>query len=83
MPDDLANALPGEVNGVPRGPMHRAGQPCLLCHSSLGSATPNFSLAGTVYQKRSNDIALENAIVHVEDARGGTRDLQVNCAGNF
>ncbi len=76
-------ALPGEVPGIHTGPTHRGGQPCTLCHSSGGGRNPQFSLAGTVYQKPTTKIAVEGAVVHVVDATGATNDLTSNCAGNF
>lgn len=39
---DAVAALGGEAPGVPHGPTHRPGQPCLLGHS-------NFAVAGTVF----------------------------------
>ena len=74
-------ALPN--NGVHNGPMHRGGQPCLLCHSDSGGRHPAFSVAGTVYQKPTNKIPVEGVIVHVTDATGASQDLTSNCAGNF
>ena len=81
--DAQIDALPGEVPGIPRGPMHRAGQPCTDCHSSYGGRSPEFSLAGTVFQKPTNKVAVEGAVVHVVDATFATYDLTSNCAGNF
>jgi hypothetical protein len=76
-------ALPGEVPGIRTGPTHRAGQPCTDCHSAYGGRSPEFSLAGTVFQKPTNKVAVGGLIVHVVDANGATQDLTSNCAGNF
>ncbi len=48
------------------------------------AGNPQFSLAGTVYQKPTGGkIPIENAVVHVVDATGTAQDLTSNCAGNF
>lgn len=38
-----------DPSGRENGPEHRAGQPCLVCHSERGGTYPYFALAGTVY----------------------------------
>jgi hypothetical protein len=81
--DAQIDALPPEVPGIHTGPTHRGGQPCTDCHSSYGGRHPVFTVAGTVYQKPTNLVPVENAVVHVTDATGATRDLTSNCAGNF
>ncbi len=81
--DAQMNALPGEVPGIPRGPMHRAGQPCTDCHSSYGGRHPIFTVAGTLFQKPTNRVGIEGATVHVTDVNGDTRDLLTNCVGTF
>jgi hypothetical protein len=77
------DALGGETNGVPKGPLHRGGQPCLLCHGGEGPGNTVFSLAGTVYQTPSTKIPLANALVKVIDATGKEHEAGTNCAGNF
>jgi hypothetical protein len=77
------DALAGETPGVRTGPMHRAGQPCTLCHSDAGGRHPTFAVAGTLYQKIDNDIPIKGAILHLVDAAGSTYDVTSNCAGNF
>src|SRR5450432_160855 len=37
--DTAVSALGPEAPGVPKGPLHRPGQPCVLCHGPQGSAT--------------------------------------------
>ena len=39
-------ALGGEAPGVPKGPLHRPGQPCLVCHGEAGPASPSSSSPG-------------------------------------
>lgn len=77
------DALPGETAGISRGPMHRAGQPCTLCHSSAGGQTPTFSVAGTLYQKAGSKIPIEGATIDLTDATGATYKLTSNCVGTF
>jgi hypothetical protein len=81
--DAQLDALPGEVPGIRTGPMHRAGQPCTDCHSEYGGRHPVFSVAGTLFQKPTNLVGIEGAIVHVTDATGSFRPLTTNCVGNF
>jgi hypothetical protein len=81
--DALIAALPGEVPGIRTGPMHRAGQPCPICHSSYGGRHPTFTVAGTLFQKPTNKVGVEFATVHVTDVTGDARDLTTNCVGNF
>jgi hypothetical protein len=42
-------ALGPEDPNVPEGPLHRAGQPCAVCHRD-GGEDPTFVFAGTVYR---------------------------------
>ena len=81
--DAEINALPGEAAGVGRGPAHRPGQPCTLCHSTAGGRSPVFSVAGTLYQKATGKIPIEGATITLTDATGATRALKSNCAGTF
>jgi hypothetical protein len=70
------SALPGEVPGVPHGPTHRPGQPCLLCHG-------DFNVAGTVF---ADPVALTPAVgvsVSLADSQGSTFVASTNEAGNF
>jgi hypothetical protein len=68
-------ALGPENPSVPEGPLHRPGQPCLLCHS-------DFSVAGTVY---NDDLVtpLSGATVTLVDSTGSTTQATTNSAGNF
>jgi hypothetical protein len=90
----LVDSLGPEQAGVPKGPLHRGGQPCLACHSDKGSASPQFSVAGTVYAHdtdvNGNDetIPIQGALITLCDATSDTQGcLQLNTptneAGNF
>lgn len=79
----LIESLGGEAPGVPEGPLHRAGQPCVACHQESGPADTVFSLAGTVYQDPTSTKPLPDARIHFIDASGKTYDTGANCAGNF
>ena len=75
--DEAVAALPGEAPGVPRGPTHRPGQPCLLCHAG------QFSVAGTVFVSASDVAPAVGAGVALTDSQGHTFDATTNEAGNF
>lgn len=80
--DSEMDALGSEVPGVPRGPLHRPGQPCVLCHSDSGGERP-FSLAGTVYINAALATPIDGVEVHVVDSLGRKFSTVTNCAGNF
>jgi hypothetical protein len=71
-----------EKGNVPTGPLHRPGQPCVLCHSEEGDASP-FTLAGTVYLEARSDVPVDNVQVTAIDAKGKSFTSTTNCAGNF
>ena len=50
--DDAVTALGPEAPGVPPGPTHRPGQPCLTCHGGQGPAGVQFSIGGTAYENQ-------------------------------
>ncbi len=81
--DDAVEALGGEAPGVEQGPLHRPGQPCLVCHGGPGPGSPTFSVAGTVFRTRGDRTALPGAIVTLTDASGVQRSFATNEAGNF
>ncbi len=68
-------ALGPEDPSVPKGELHRPGQPCLVCHD-------DFAAAGTVYQ---DDLVtpFEGATVTLTDAVGSQASATTNAAGNF
>jgi cytochrome c553 len=75
--------LGGEAAGVPAGPLHRPGQPCLICHGEDGPANARFVLAGTVYQHRTGPAPLHDARIRFIDSTGVQYAVSSNCAGNF
>jgi|CZKU01.1.fsa_nt_gi hypothetical protein len=82
-PDSAVAALGPEDAFTPVGPLHRPGQPCLLCHKDGGRAKP-FTLAGTVYvNATSRSPPLANAEVFMLDAANAIYSATTNCAGNF
>jgi hypothetical protein len=82
--DDEVAALGGEDPNVPQGPLHRAGQPCLVCHGGSGPAHQAFSVAGTVYTTQDDPTQPANgATVQLQDATGSAWHVTTNSAGNF
>jgi hypothetical protein len=83
------DALGGEASGVPAGPLHRPGKPCLTCHGTLGPASLELSVAGTIYQTAEPGSApAVGATVTVYDATqsadgGAPHTAVTNAAGNF
>lgn len=69
------DALGPEDPNVPRGELHRGGQPCLVCHD-------DFSIAGTIYYEDLTT-PYEGATVSFVDANGNTFQATTNSAGNF
>jgi hypothetical protein len=70
-----------ELEGVPIGPLHRPGQPCLTCHD--GATARAFSVAGTVYHALDSESPSPGALVRLADDAGGRSVAAANCAGNF
>lgn len=81
--DDAVEALGGEVRGIPRGPTHRAGQPCLTCHGGDGPGEPDFVAGGTIYAVRGSSVPAPGVSVKLTDARGSTVATRSNQVGNF
>ena len=79
---DAVDALGPEANGVPEGPTHRPGQPCLTCHGGDGPG-PDFASAGTVYETRGGTAPMPDVVVLLRDATGATRTALTNSVGNF
>jgi hypothetical protein len=78
--DDLG----GETPGVPPGPLHRPGQPCVLCHDGNGPGNMVLRFGGTVYQSQAGPPApVVGAIVHFRDTANKEYRTATNCAGNF
>jgi hypothetical protein len=81
--DSAIGALGGEAPGVRRGPLHRPGQPCLLCHDGALGDPPAFSVAGTIFDLPSSTQGVDGATVSLTDANGSSFDAVTNAAGNF
>lgn len=81
--DDARDALGPEQPGVPTGPLHRPGQPCVLCHSKSGPGELVMRFGGTVYKYPAVAEPLAGAIVEFTDSDARTYTAATNCAGNF
>jgi hypothetical protein len=81
--DAQVQALGGEAPGVPPGPNHRPGQPCVLCHGEAGPASSLFSVAGTVYETQGQMAPAVGADVTLVDDRGNKVVARTNGVGNF
>jgi hypothetical protein len=81
--DDAVAALGGETPGVPPGPLHRPGQPCLLCHDGASGDPSAFSMAGTVFAGGNDLVPSVGATVSLVDANGTKATALTNAAGNF
>jgi hypothetical protein len=75
-------ALGGEDPKVPVGPLHRPGQPCMLCHD-LGQDATAFNIAGTVFRDNVSTTPLTDAEILLVDSIGNRFTAHTNCAGNF
>jgi hypothetical protein len=74
--------LGGEAPGVPPGPMHRPGQPCLVCHDG-STAQPAMSVGGTVYAVLGSAAPLSGVSVKLTAEDGSTFAATTNLVGNF
>lgn len=81
--DEQLQSLGGEAPGVPPGPLHRPGQPCLICHGNQGPASTRFTVAGTVYAVQGQPAPAVGAQVVMEDINGTYFTSTTNQAGNF
>lgn len=83
--DMAIERLGGEAGGIPEGPLHRAGQPCLLCHSEGGPADgAPFAIAGTIFETNDpKSKGAEGVDVLFIDASSATRTYTTNAVGNF
>jgi hypothetical protein len=75
--------LGGENPSVKPGPLHRPGQPCVLCHDGNGPGNMVLAFGGTIYQSQVALTPAVGAIVHFRDSKGGEYFTSTNCAGNF
>lgn len=77
-------ALGPEDPAIPQGQYHRAGQPCVLCHTRTGPASGKpFAVAGTVFVGPFSKRGAVRTWVRVLDAKGTLVCKTTNCAGNF
>jgi hypothetical protein len=81
--DQEVDALGPETSGIPEGPFHRAGQPCLVCHGGIGPAKTKFGIAGTVFAGPVCKQGVNNAEVLLIDSIHTPEQLTTNCVGNF
>ncbi len=81
--DDAIEAWGGELPNVPAGEHHRPGQPCVLCHSVAGGASPRLLLGGTIFSDQTSFLPVEGAEVVIYDAVGDSYKMTSNCIGNF
>jgi hypothetical protein len=82
--DDAIAALGPENPLVRRGPEHRPGQPCIVCHDGALGDPPAFTVAGTIYEKPSSKVGLQGATVTLVDSTGSQYvSPPTNDAGNF
>ena len=80
---DAVDALGPEAPGVPKGPTHRAGQPCITCHDGEFGSPPHFTVAGTVFLNDTGAAAATGATVTLTSANGESFDATTNEVGNF
>jgi len=81
--DEEVAALGPEQAGVPPGPDHRPGQPCITCHGGSGPAKTQFSVGGTVYEIEGQTMPAVGASVTIEDIDGHLWTVSTNSVGNF
>jgi hypothetical protein len=77
------DALGGEMPGVGHGPLHRPGQPCLVCHDGALGDPAEFSVAGTVFVRPSDRQPAAGATIDMKSADGSAFSPITNSAGNF
>lgn len=82
---DAVDELGGEAPGVPEGETHRPGQPCTTCHGGSGPSSREFSVAGTIYDRRNSPTASSGVSIVLTDSSqpAQTRTEVSNEAGNF
>ncbi len=81
--DDKVSALGPEPGPYERGPLHRPGQPCTVCHGGKGPSHNAFDLAGTTFYSKNSLDPLAFATVVLYDADGNTEAYGTNDVGNF
>ncbi len=83
--DQRIAALGGEDPAVPTGPLHRPGQPCVLCHSTGGPASnAPFAIGGTMFETNGVDAnGAAGVQVLFVDSNSAMRRSDTNEVGNF
>jgi hypothetical protein len=81
--DERVDALGPEAPGVERGPWHRPGQPCTVCHGGKGPGSPTFDLAGTAFERPGDRVPLVGGTIRLVDGAGRSLAVDTNEAGNF
>jgi hypothetical protein len=81
--DSAIAALGGEAPGVRKGPLHRPGQPCTLCHDGAIGDPGEFTVAGTIYLTPSSKQGVDGALVTMIDSSLARYVAHTNAAGNF
>lgn len=80
--DQSVSDLGEEAPGVSPGPLHRAGQPCTVCHQDGGKARA-FTIAGTIARSADDHTGVEGITVELLDSAGARRSVTSNAVGNF
>jgi hypothetical protein len=81
--DDAVDALGDELPNVPPGPLHRPGQPCLVCHDGKVGDPEELSVAGTIFKSAFARLPAVGATVTLTGADQRTFQATANEAGNF
>jgi hypothetical protein len=82
--DGRIHALGDEIQGIPVGEFHRAGQPCVICHTKDGPASGSvFSVAGTIFAQPGPAVGVDQVTVAFTDSAGSQYTTSTNCVGNF
>jgi hypothetical protein len=82
--DGGAAALGKETSGISKGEFHRAGQPCVVCHTDQGAASSHvFTVAGTIFAQPARMVGVDRAEVRMTDSEGTKFVTHTNCVGNF
>lgn len=83
MAEKISKNPPEDAEG-PR-PEHRAGQPCVDCHSTYEGAEPQLAIGGTVFWQTGKGFlnGVEGVFVTIRDSAGATYKACTNKTGNF
>lgn len=80
----LADLPPEDAAGPSE--LHRAGQPCALCHGEYEGADPPLAIGGTVFQQDQINFTIrpvQGVFVTIYDSEGASQKACTNAAGNF